>query len=196
MVYIPGNHVHLYGASSTGRNMREYLLNQQRLDFCPVPNFLLDGVGAELSLHEFSSPGCFSLGTAKIHWEWVPRGDESPVVGYRIEEAGKVLTYLTNVEYQGRPEQCKAAVSLAQSADLLLHDGQLLPGEPIHPGYAGHSSYLEATALAEAAHCRQLVLCHHDPRRTDEQLASLEKSLQATTKLPACMARELAVFEL
>ncbi|CAN0418910.1 unnamed protein product, partial [Phaeothamnion confervicola] len=48
MVYIPGNRVHLYGASASGRNMREHLLNQQRLDFCPVPNFLLDGVGAEL----------------------------------------------------------------------------------------------------------------------------------------------------
>ena len=196
MVYISGNQVHLYGASSCGRNMREYLLNQQRLDFCPVPNFLLDGVGANLSLHEFDTPSLFTVGTATIRWDWVPRGSESPVVGYRIEEGGKVLTYLTNVEYLGPPGQCTSAVDLARSADLLLHDGQQLPGEPLHPGYSGHSSYLEAVALAEAAQCRQLVLCHHDPRRTDTQLASLEEALRGATRLPTCMAREAAVFEL
>lgn len=54
--------------------------------------------------------------------------------------------------------------------DVLLHDAQFLEGErPVAVDY-GHSTVQDAVRLAQECGAGQLVLLHHSPARTDDQL--------------------------
>ena len=78
--------------------------------------------------------------------------------------------------------RCK---KLAAGADILIYDSQYTPEEyPAKVGW-GHSTWQAGAELARAAGVPQLVLFHHDPRRTDAQLAALE----AQARAPRCRAR-------
>ena len=64
-------------------------------------------------------------------------------------------------------------VKFAQGADLLIHDAQYLPEEiSAHRGW-GHSTFEEAVQLALEAEVKTLLLTHHDPARTDEQVRTI-----------------------
>ncbi|MDR1899369.1 MAG: MBL fold metallo-hydrolase [Treponema sp.] len=84
-------------------------------------------------------------------------------------------------------------------ADVLVHDAQYSAGEyESHLGW-GHSSYEHAINSAHKAKVKKLVLFHHDPNRTDDQLEGLESEYQARirgkTKMEVMMAREGLVVE-
>ncbi|MDR2258754.1 MAG: MBL fold metallo-hydrolase [Treponema sp.] len=84
-------------------------------------------------------------------------------------------------------------------ADVLIHDTQYTAAEyKAHLGW-GHSSYEYAINSAHKARVKKLVLFHHDPNRTDEQLEQLEKEYRAKvlgkTRMEVMMAREGLVVE-
>ena len=57
-----------------------------------------------------------------------------------------------------------------READILIFDAQYTPDEySTYRGW-GHSTWLEATRIAREANVRRLVLFHHDPDHTDENL--------------------------
>jgi phosphoribosyl 1,2-cyclic phosphodiesterase len=85
------------------------------------------------------------------------------------------------------------------SADVLIHDAQYTAAEyAAHLGW-GHSSYEYAINSAHKARVKKLVLFHHDPNRTDEQLEDLEREYRAKvrgkTNMEIIMAREGLVVE-
>jgi ribonuclease BN (tRNA processing enzyme) len=84
-------------------------------------------------------------------------------------------------------------------ADVLIHDAQYTTAEyETHLGW-GHSSYEHAINAAHKARVKKLVLFHHDPNRTDEQLALLETEyrtkLRGKTNMELMMAREGLVVD-
>jgi phosphoribosyl 1,2-cyclic phosphodiesterase len=84
-------------------------------------------------------------------------------------------------------------------ADILIHDAQYTAAEyETHLGW-GHSSYEHAINAAHKARVKKLVLFHHDPNRTDEQLEELEKNYTAKvrgkTNMEVMMAREGLLIE-
>ncbi|MDR1100057.1 MAG: MBL fold metallo-hydrolase [Treponema sp.] len=84
-------------------------------------------------------------------------------------------------------------------ADVLIHDAQYTAAEyESHTGW-GHSSYEHAINAAHKARVKKLVLFHHDPNRTDEQLEQLEANYRAKvrgkTKMELMMAREGLLIE-
>ena len=95
-----------------------------------------------------------------------------PVYGYRLDYAGASIVYATDTEHFACVDPHLAR--LAHGADVLIYDAQYTPEE--YPGKVGwgHSTWEAAIRLANAAGVRQLVLFHHDPRRSDEQVAALE----------------------
>ena len=181
IMYIPGNTIRIFGMAGPASGLRDNLLGQLRPDFCPVPNFILPNVGAEVSLHELHEETSLDLGSAILKWRRLPRGGAakggSTVTGYRLESEGRVVAYLTDVDYAGDPAGCQAALELAQGADLLIHDAQYLPEEPALRVKRGHSTFEDALALARLASCRQVALIHHDPSRTDDELDQLAARL-------------------
>jgi phosphoribosyl 1,2-cyclic phosphodiesterase len=84
-------------------------------------------------------------------------------------------------------------------ADVLIHDAQYTAAEYSgHLGW-GHSSYEHAINSAHKVRAKKLVLFHHDPNRTDEQLEQLEQEYRAKVRkksgMEVMMAREGLVVE-
>ncbi|MDQ6708374.1 MAG: MBL fold metallo-hydrolase, partial [Acidobacteriota bacterium] len=92
--------------------------------------------------------------------------------GYRIESEGAVIVYASDLEH-GDPALDSVVREYARDADLLIYDAQYTPEEYESKRGWGHSTWLEATRVARDAGARQLVLFHHDPGRTDDNLADL-----------------------
>ena len=79
-------------------------------------------------------------------------------------------------------EENEKIIRFFKNADILIHDAQYTAGEfEKHLGW-GHSSYEYAIEAARQAGVKKLVFHHHDPNRTDEQLASLEEEYKGKVK--------------
>jgi len=93
--------------------------------------------------------------------------------GYRIEEDGVSLVYITDNELRppGKPATSYAEwVEFCQGVDLMIHDAQYDEKDmPAKHGW-GHSLIAEVRQLAVDAQVKNLVMYHHDPERTDTEL--------------------------
>ena len=122
--------------------------------------------------------------------------------GFRITDGTASLAYLTDhcpTDFGPGPGGYgalhEAALELATGVDLLVHDAQFVAAE--FPGVAnlGHASAEYAAALAEAAKVRALLLYHHSPSRTDEEIDAVVTGL-ASSPVPVAAAREGMIVEL
>jgi ribonuclease BN (tRNA processing enzyme) len=100
--------------------------------------------------------------------------------GYRVSDGTAVLAFLPDhspLALGPGPEGIgvyhEAAVTLASGADLLIHDAQHTAQEMPRLGFLGHSAVEYAAGLAERCGASGLVLFHHDPWRTDEEIDRL-----------------------
>lgn len=89
-----------------------------------------------------------------------------------------------------------AAVELATDVDLLIHDSQYTAAELPARASWGHCAADYAVTLA--AHCRasRLLLFHHDPSRTDDEVWALRDDLSPPPDLTVEVAVEGAVIQL
>jgi len=108
--------------------------------------------------------------------------------GYRISDGPGSLAYLSDhcptalgPGSDGLGEYHPAALELARHADVVLHDAQYLDEELPARASFGHASVGYAMGLAERAGARRLLLYHHDPPRTDDELDAVVRSLPAGT---------------
>jgi phosphoribosyl 1,2-cyclic phosphodiesterase len=97
---------------------------------------------------------------------------------FRIAEDGSALVHVTDNDLSSMPAEGSASrqalLQLCRDADLLIHDGQFTPRElASHRGW-GHSSYQDAMDFAAEAGVPRLLLFHHDPDHTDEQLDEIQ----------------------
>ncbi len=111
------------------------------------------------------SIGELELTVARLHH---PQGNTA----YRLEHAGRSVVYATDVE-RGDTASDAALKRLAGGADVLIHDAQYTPEEYESRRGWGHSTWRHAVDAAREAGVRQLILFHHDPARTDEEIDSL-----------------------
>ncbi|MDR2048985.1 MAG: MBL fold metallo-hydrolase [Treponema sp.] len=91
-------------------------------------------------------------------------------------------------------EENEKVLRFFRGADVLIHDSQYTAAEyRSHTGW-GHSSFEYAINAAHKAGVKKLLFFHHDPNRTDSQLADLEqgyqKRLAGKTATQVMMARE------
>ena len=118
--------------------------------------------------------------------------------GYRVvDPAGGSLAYLSDhwpVSLGPGPAGLgpyhDAALDLAAGVDVLVHDAQYTVEEL--PGRAdfGHSAADYAVGLAEAAGAGSVLLFHHDPSRTDDEVDALAADVASRTALPVTAAVE------
>jgi len=127
-----------------------------------------------------------------------------PTVGYRIATANATLAYVTDHEPAlGVPEfplggEWTSGYTLAAGADLLIHDAQYSSEEYAKCIGWGHSSLQHAIAFATLAAVKHVVLFHHDPAHTDQDIDRLTTEAIAATR-PTCAVTpgaEGGVFEL
>jgi len=136
----------------------------------------------------------FSAMTAEARFgDWTVRTADvrhkgGRTVGIRVERDGRSLVYLPDHDLA---EPDPAALELARGADLLVHDAQYLASEiAVYRGF-GHSTVERACAFADAAAAGRLLLAHHAPTRTDDELDALAARLPRTPGgTPTTVARE------
>jgi phosphoribosyl 1,2-cyclic phosphodiesterase len=92
---------------------------------------------------------------------------------FRVEADGHSVVYMTDNELDPpvTPTTTHAEfVDFCRDADVLIHDATYLDQEMVTRRGWGHSSILQACTLAVDASVQRLVLFHHDPERTDDEL--------------------------
>ena len=92
--------------------------------------------------------------------------------GYRISRNNATIVYATDHEH-GNPAADARLLHAATNADILIYDAQYTPELYPHRIGWGHSTWLEATRLANRANVKQLVLFHHDPHHDDATLHNI-----------------------
>lgn len=100
--------------------------------------------------------------------------------GYRVECDGASVAYLSDHSPtsvgpgpDGLGERYPAALELVSGVDVLVTDAQHLAAQFPGVGYLGHASVEYDVALAREAGVRTLVLFHHDPWRTDDEVDAI-----------------------
>ena len=100
--------------------------------------------------------------------------------GYRVSNGGGTLAYLsdhspiaTGDGQDGLGAYHDGAMALAGDVDVLVHDAPHTAAEFRSRRHLGHSAVEYAVGLAHAAGARKLVLFHHDPSRTDDEIDAL-----------------------
>jgi phosphoribosyl 1,2-cyclic phosphodiesterase len=81
-----------------------------------------------------------------------------------------------------------AILDLARGADVLIHDAQFTAPELAIAELYGHATVDYCYRLAEQAEARKLVLFHHGPARTDDQLDAIAGDVAA--RIPVVVAVE------
>lgn len=112
---------------------------------------------------------------------------------YRVEAGGRSVVFATDVEHGDQLDP--RLVELARGADLLVHDAQYTDAEYEQRRGWGHSTWEQAVELADRARAGRVALFHHDPTRTDPELARIE-AVAARRHRSAFAAREGVVVAL
>jgi phosphoribosyl 1,2-cyclic phosphodiesterase len=176
---------------------------------------------AEDVLARAMSPPHFPIGPRGLHGEWsfesVDAGEhaiegftvvaaEVPhkggrTFGYRISDGARSFAYVPDHGPRGLgpgPDGLGArhdtVLALAKGVDVLVHGGQFTEAEHERAADFGHATIDYALALAEEAAVGRLVLSHHDPGRTDEQVDALVRDVAG--RLPGGVTVTAAVEEL
>ncbi|MDR1468281.1 MAG: MBL fold metallo-hydrolase [Spirochaetaceae bacterium] len=120
----------------------------------------------------------------------------APVLGYRFEYGGKSVALVFDHESYA-PGNARV-IPFLQGADLVVFDSQYTEEEYFNGKQGwGHSSFEGAIATTEKAGVKKtLLFFHHDPDRTDEALAALEKKYAKKSTIEhVYAAKENAVYE-
>ncbi len=81
-------------------------------------------------------------------------------------------------------------IELAQDVDLLVHDAQYTAGELPSRRALGHAAIEYAVRLAERCAAKHLLMFHHDPGRSDDEIDDMLERARASTSIPINAAVE------
>ena len=178
-IYVPGHRVEIASGPNGVMSHDEAIKSLFRAPFFPVDYAHL---ADQVSTRELRPNDKFTIGDITITMAKLNHPD--PVYGFRLEHDGQSIVYATDTEHFSCVDP--TLKKLAAGADILIYDSQYTPEEyPTKVGW-GHSTWLAGAELARAAGVPQLVLFHHDPNRTDAQLAAIEA--EAARNLPGTVA--------
>jgi ribonuclease BN (tRNA processing enzyme) len=115
-------------------------------------------------------------------------------LGIRVDLDGAAVAYLPDHLPDRRAD--RAAEALIRGVDVLLHDGQFLDRERDRARDYGHATIGEALRLADRCAVGRLVLTHHAPHRTDDDLDALAAAIRDTPEgRPVSFARQGDVLD-
>lgn len=121
--------------------------------------------------------------------------------GYRISDGAATIAYMSDhspTAYgcgaSGLGEYHDAAVRLARGVDILVHDAQHTAEELPRLEFLGHAAAEYAVGLGETAGAKSVLLFHHDPARSDDELDRIVRR-QRDAAIPVEAAVEGSVID-
>jgi phosphoribosyl 1,2-cyclic phosphodiesterase len=100
------------------------------------------------------------------------------VIGYRVEFGSSAVAYLTDTGTRSEDAN-KAALKLANGADMIIYDCMYTEEEAPERAEFGHSTWKQGADLCRAAKARRLALFHHAPDRDDAEVSALETAARS-----------------
>ncbi|MDQ1373647.1 MAG: hypothetical protein QOJ09_985, partial [Actinomycetota bacterium] len=176
----------------------------------------------EALLERFMSPPAFPITPHQLRGKWEFLGLESGdhvfegfdvmvrdiphkggrMLGFRVTDNGRTFAYLSDhspVAFGDGPDGLgayhPAALELVQGAHVLVHDAQHTVEEFAIKRDWGHSAIEYAIGLGVETGVGKVVLYHHDPPRTDDQLDAIVAA-HANDPIEVIAAREGLVLEI
>lgn len=151
------------------------VLSQMTNPHFPVPSDKLDAKVVLLSINNSK----LKIGDNTIYVK--PLNHPGGGLAYRLESSLGSMAYVTDNELE--PPQKPATsylewVEFLKNVDFLIHDAMYLDEELDEKHGWGHSLISQTLQLAADAKVKNLVLFHHDPSRTDDQLDEIAKVSQ------------------
>jgi phosphoribosyl 1,2-cyclic phosphodiesterase len=180
-LFVPGNHVTIYGARDLDRSLRDVLAGQMHYTYFPVP---LGDLRAEIEFSELEE-GEINIDDAVVRTHYL--NHTAVCMGYRVEADGVSVAYITDHEPYGFGGAHDGVVgsglragfihggdqrliNFVRGVDLLIQDAQYTPEEYAERRGWGHSSTDYVTDVAVAAGARRLALFHHEPTHADDDI--------------------------
>jgi phosphoribosyl 1,2-cyclic phosphodiesterase len=187
-VFLPGNTFALYGAKNVNPSLAQTMEGQMEGPNFPV---MLKECPSSIEFHGLAEDEVLRIDlnpsrkTRQLTVSWARLNHPGGVYAYRVEYQNRAVVYCTDTEHaEGKLDL--RLVNLCKGADLLIYDSQYLPEEFAAKRGWGHSTYEEGARVAQAAGAKKLVLFHHDPDRTDDQIVEIEARARAL--LPSVQA--------
>jgi len=186
-LFVPSTKLDIYGpVTFEDEGLDEVIGGQLQYRYFPVT---LADLSAQIRYHRLQETTLEFEDGLRVHTKYL----NHPItcLGYRFEHAGRTVVTLFDHEpfrnlFEDDPETSEEGSRAAAEenrrieafmagADLVLHDAQYTQKE-YQKGRMGwgHSPMEWAINAAARAGVKKLVLIHHDPDRTDEQLDDLE----------------------
>jgi len=192
-IFIPGTQIDVYGpVTYEDEGLDKIIGDQLRYRYFPVKHSELS---AELNYFPLRE-GTIDLGDGIFV---TTKYLNHPILclGYRFEYKGKSFCTAYDTEpfrnvfptdpsqpgydpvaaqegEEAAREENEKVLRFFQNADLLIHDSQYTNKEYLESKLGwGHTPFETAINNAHKAHVKKLLLFHHDPNRTDDQLKEL-----------------------
>jgi ribonuclease BN (tRNA processing enzyme) len=177
-IYEHGTELHIWGPASPVASLEERIATYFSPPLFPLT---MAEVDARVQYHD-ASESEWAIDGARFSSHAILH--PGPTVGYRIEENGRVLAYLTDHEpalgadlEHDAPEWI-SGFGIARGADVLIHDCQYTTAEYASRMGWGHSSTEQVATFAAKADVGRLLLFHHDPMHIDEQLDAMRDEVR------------------
>lgn len=156
-------------AQQDGRTAHETLDAAITQPMFPVS---LAAIGANISVHDVE-PSMWRIGAFEVRAVDVPH--IGPTLGYRVSLDGRSVVYISDHQEPSDSSQFDPKVlELCDKADVLIHDAQFTDVDYVGREHWGHCRIDYAFSLAVSAGVATLVLFHHDPSRSDDELDVIE----------------------
>jgi phosphoribosyl 1,2-cyclic phosphodiesterase len=184
-LFVPGNKFTVYGPEGTSLSLHDVLSGQMEHHYFPVE---LDQLAAGIAYEDLGE------GTREIDGITVSAqkmNHPSPTLGYRMEEQGRTLCYLSDHEPfvesiwrdGAKPGEIESILDEGDrrhaeymlGCHVVIHEAQYTPEEYPAKKNWGHSTFAYAVQLAVAASVKRLYLSHHDPSHDDIFVAGIEQ---------------------
>jgi len=173
----PGVEIHIWGPASTTLSLNARLQKYLSPPLFPVS---VRDLSEDLHFHELpANPRAdfIEIGEFSIRAQLIIH--PNPTIGYRIQCTDAAITYLPDHEpilgTMAFPQEKDwiSGYSLAEGADLLIHDAQYLHEEYQSRIGFGHSSIRHAFQFAALTNVKQFVPFHYDPGHSDDELDNM-----------------------
>ena len=175
-VFVGGNQFKVWGPGGSPRVLEEILESQMDPNFSPLQT--LKNFSARFDVAAVVCGTPFHAEDLTITAREHAHG-ATTALSFRIEEAGRVFVYASDVGY---PESgpTREAIEHYRGADVLLHDSTYRPEDQATRRNRGFSSYEEACVAAIAAKAKRLVTFHYDQDYTDDDVDQIVAACKAT----------------
>ena len=198
-IFQRGNHFTIWGSKSLEKSIDSVVRDQMSPVVFPVTFEELDARidFRVISEDETCAQKGYEVSAIQVRH---PGG----ALGYRFTEGngdGEALVYISDNElsptakYDSKPGWHKSLVEFAHKAKVLVHDTMYTVEEYDHHRGWGHSTHEDAVELALEAEVEQLVLFHHKPERSDEEVDQRLAACQALVKSRGGRLEVLAAAE-